>query len=139
VRESIERTAPATPDFQGDAQAVATYNDARVSYLSREASDAEERTRATFAKRRATIRAEIDNAATLNYERKTVAEKALWTYALRYPLRVDHDTPTSPSMWEALWSFGFANHLFKQAVVTAAEAVQAQSRRRGNGARNLNR
>jgi hypothetical protein len=130
VTQSTETTASTIPDFQADAQAVATYNDARVSYISREATDAEERTRTTFAKRRAAIRTEIDNAATLLYERKAIAEKALWTYALRYPLRVDQDTPTSPSMWEAMWSFGFANHLFKRAVVTAAEVVQAKSRRR---------
>ena len=60
----------------------------------------------------------------------TVAEKALWEYALRYPLRVRGDQPMKPSLWAFLWSFGFARRLYDLAVVTAAAVKQAQSRRR---------
>lgn len=122
--------APTIPDFQADAEAVAAYTDARVSYLSRQASDEEERTRASFARRRAAIRAEIDEAAGLQEGRKAMAEEALWQYALRYPLRVTGDSPSPPSLWESLWSLGFANRMYKRALVTAAEVDNAKSRRR---------
>lgn len=125
-----ESPAPTIPDFQGDALAVAAYNDARTSYMSRESGAEEERTRTTFDKRRSMIRVEIDNAATLLDERKAMAEKALWMYATLYPLRVDGDTPTKPSFWEVVRTLGYASRLYQRAIVTAAEAVQAQSRRR---------
>lgn len=125
-----ELAAPTVPDFQADAEAVASYTEARVSYLSRVASDEEERTRASFARQRASIRAEIDATAALHEGRKAMAEEALWQYALRYPLRVVDDTPSSPSFWEALWSFGFASRMYQRALVTAAEVAHAKSRRR---------
>lgn len=125
-----ELIAPTVPDFQADAEAVAAYDDARVSYLSRQATEAEERTRTSFAKRRAAIREEIDTTAALQEGRKAMAEEALWQYALRYPLRVVDDTPSRPSFWEAFWSFGFASRMYQRAIVTAAEVAHAKSRRR---------
>ena len=127
---SNDTTVPTIPDFQKDAEVVAAYNDARINYMNREASADEERTRATFDKRRAAIRVEIDSCAVLLDERKAIAEKALWMYATLYPLRVDGDTPTKPSFWETLRTLGYASRLYQRAIVTAAEAVQAQSRRR---------
>lgn len=126
----FESAGPTIPDFQTDAEVVAAYTDARVSYESRAATEAEERTRTTFAKRRVAIRAEIDLVATLLYERKVTAEKALWEYANRYPLRVHDDAPARPSFWETLWSFGTAGYMYNRAVVTAAELAQAQARGR---------
>lgn len=127
---SPDPLAPVIPDFQADAEAVTAYDEARVAYLAHEASVAEERTRASFASRRAAIRSEIDTAASLHDGRKAMAEEALWQYALRYPLRVTGDKPSSPSFWETLWSFGFANRMYKRALVTAAEVENAKARRR---------
>jgi len=121
---------PPIPDFQNDAEILAAYTQARDSFESRAASEAEERIRTTFAKRRLAIRTELDAIGSILYERKVTAEKALWEYANRYPLRVHDDIPTSPSLWEWLWSFGMAGRLYQHAVVTAAESAQAQSRRR---------
>jgi hypothetical protein len=122
--------SPTIPDFQHDAETVAAYNDARARFEIDASIDAEERTRATFAKRRAGIRAEIDAATSLLYERREIAEKALWEYAFRYPLRVVDDTPFPPSFWETIWSFGHAGIMYKRALVSAAEATQVHSRRR---------
>ncbi len=121
---------PAIPDFHADAHVIATYDDARIAYESREANDAEERTRATFAQKRAAILAEIAEIAALHYERRMVAQQALWNYANQYPLRVVGDTPLRPSFWESVWSFGSAGRAFQRALVTAADVVQAQAQRR---------
>jgi hypothetical protein len=126
----IPTLSPAIPEFQKDAEAIAAYDDARARFEIDASIEAEDRTHATFTKRRAGIRAEIDATATLLYERREIAEKALWEYANRYPLRVDDDTPRPPSFWETIWSFGHAGLMYKRALVSAAEATQVHSRRR---------
>ena len=127
---SNESTGPVIPDFEKDAQSIAAYEDARIRYERREAGDAESRTRNQFAKKREAIRAEIAVAASLLDERKMKAEKAFKTYAARYPHRVDRNKPQKPSFWESLFSFGTAGRMYNRAVVTAADAVAAQSLRR---------
>lgn len=127
---SNEGTGPIIPDFEKDAQSIAAYDDARVRFERREAGDAEARTRATFAKKRDAIRAEIAVAASLLDERRQKAEKAFKTYAARYPHRVDRNKPMKPSFWESLFSLGSAGRMYNRAVLTAADAVAAQSLRR---------
>jgi hypothetical protein len=127
---SHEDTGPGIPDFEKDAQSIAAYEDARVRYERRESGDAEARTRATFAKKRDAIRAEIAVAASLLEERRIKAEKALATYGHRYPHRIDRNKPVKPGFWENLFSLGSAGRLYNRAVQTAADAVQAQSLRR---------
>jgi hypothetical protein len=118
------------PDFEKDAQAIAAYDEARLRFERREAGDAEAKTRATFAKKRDQIRAEI-NAANLIYEdRRDKAARALAHYSARYPHRMDGKRPLKPSFWEQLFSFWAAGRLFKKAVQTAADASAAQSARR---------
>lgn len=127
---SHDESGPHIPDFDKDAQAVAAYDDARVRYERREATDAESRTRSSFEKKREVIRAEIAVAASLLEERKIKAERALKTYAVRYPKRIERNKPVRPSFWEQLFSFGGAGRLYNRAVESAAEALQAQSLRR---------
>lgn len=127
---SHDETGPHIPDFEKDAQAIAAYDEARVRYERREAADAEQRTRATFEKKREIIRAEIAVAAALLEERKSKAEMALRAYAARYPKRIDRNKPARPSFWEQLFSFGIAGRMYNRAVATAADALQAQSLRR---------
>jgi len=125
-----EGTGPVIPDFEKDAQSIAAYEDARIRYERREAGDAESRTRNQFAKKREAIRAEIAVAQSLLEERKSKAEKAFKAYATRYPHRVDRNKPQKPSFWESLFSLGNAGRMFNRAVLTAADAVAAQSLRR---------
>lgn len=127
---SNESTGPVIPDFEKDAQSIAAYEDARVRYERREAGDAEARTRNQFAKKRDAIRAEIAVAASLLAERKEKAEKAFKAYAQRYPQRVDRNKPQKPSFWESLFSFGSAGRMYNRAILTAADALAAQSLRR---------
>jgi hypothetical protein len=130
VTTSNEGTGPVIPDFEKDAQSLAAYDDARLRYERHEASDAESRTRNTFNKKREAIRAEIAVAASILEERKIKAEKAFRDYANRYPHRVDRNKPVRPSFWETLFSFGNAGRMFNRAIMTAADAVAAQSLRR---------
>jgi hypothetical protein len=125
-----DSSGPVIPDFEKDAQSLAAYDEARVRHERREASDADSRTRAGFNKKRDAIRAEIAVAATLLEERRNKAEKALRTYAARYPHRLDRNKPLKPSFWESLLSFGTAGRMFNRAVTTATEAVATQSLRR---------
>jgi hypothetical protein len=125
-----DSTGPVIPDFEKDAQSIAAYDEARVRYERREAGDAESRTRSSFTKKRDAIRAEIAVAASLLDERRIKAEKAFKSYASRYPLRVDRNKPTKPSVWESLMSLGNAGRMYNRAVTTAAEAIAAQSLRR---------
>jgi hypothetical protein len=130
VTTSNESSGPVIPDFEKDAQSIAAYNDARIRYERHEAGDAESRTRNSFNKKREAIRAEIAVAASLLDERKLKAEKAFKTYAIRYPHRVDRNKPMKPSVWESMLSFGTAGRMFNRAVVTAADAIAAQTLRR---------
>jgi hypothetical protein len=127
---SQDETGPHIPDFDKDAQAVAAYEEARVRYERREATDAEQRTRSVFEKKRDVIRAEIAVAASLLEERKIRAEKALKAYAGRYPHRIERNKPVRPGFWEQLFSLGGAGRMYNKAVECAAEALQAQSLRR---------
>jgi hypothetical protein len=130
VTTSNEEAGPVIPDFEKDAQSLAAYDDARLRYERREAGDAESRTRNSFNKKREAIRAEIAVAASILEERKLKAEKAFRAYAGRYPQRVDRNKPVKPSIWESLFSFGTAGRMFNRAVMSAADAVAAQSLRR---------
>jgi hypothetical protein len=123
-------TGPIIPDFEKDARSLAAYDEARVRYERREASDAAARTRNSFTKKRDAIRAEIAAAASILGERRITAEKALKTYANRYPQRVERNKPMKPSIWESLLSLGSAGRMFNLAVTTAADAVAAQTLRR---------
>jgi hypothetical protein len=127
---SNENTGPTIPDFEKDAQSIAAYDEARVRFERREASDAESRTRNSFTKKRDAIRAEIAVAASLLDERRIKAEKAFKTYAQRYPHRVDRNKPMKPSIWESMLSMGTAGRMYNRAVITAADAVAAQTLRR---------
>jgi hypothetical protein len=127
---SNESTGPIIPDFEKDAQSIAAYDEARVRFERREASDAESRTRNSFNKKRDAIRAEIAVAASLLDERRIKAEKAFKIYAQRYPHRVDRNKPVKPSLWESLLSFGSAGRMYNRAVMTAADAIAAQTLRR---------
>jgi hypothetical protein len=127
---SQDETGPHIPDFDKDAQALAAYDDARVRYERREATDAEARTRATFEKKREVIRAEIAVAASLLEERKIKAEREFKAYVSRYPKRIERNKPVKPSFWEQLFSFGAAGRMFNRAVQSAADALAAQSMRR---------
>jgi hypothetical protein len=118
------------PDFEKDAQSLAAYDDARVRYERREAGEADSRTRSSFEKKRAAIRAEIAVAASLLEEKKLKADKALKTYAARYPHRFEKNKPLQPSFWETLFSFGNAGRMFNRTQTLAKEAVEAQSLRR---------
>jgi len=130
VATSVGSLDPIIPDFEKDAAVVAAYNDARVLYERGIASDDEKRARAAYEKKRAFIRAEIAAAASFVDERKEKAERALRTYVTRYPWRSYGNKPLKPSFWEMLVSFGWAGRLFERAVVTAEQAVKAQSRRK---------
>jgi hypothetical protein len=123
-------SGPVIPDFEKDAQSIAAYDEARTRFERREASDAENRTRAGFTKKREAIRAEIAVAASLLEERRIKAERALKQYAQRYPHRIDRNKPLKPSFWESLMSFGSAGRMYNRTVTTAADAVAAQSLRR---------
>ncbi len=127
---SHDETGPHIPDFDKDAQAIAAYEEARVRYERREATDAEQRTRSVFEKKREVIRAEIAVAQSLLEERKIKAEKALKAYAGRYPHRIERNKPVRPGFWEQLFSLGGAGRMYNKAVETAADALQAQSLRR---------
>ena len=127
---SNESTGPIIPDFEKDAQSIAAYDEARVRFERREASDAESRTRNSFNKKRDAIRTEIAVAASLLDERRIKAEKAFKIYAQRYPHRVDRNKPVKPSLWESLLSFGSAGRMYNRAVMTAADAIAAQTLRR---------
>ena len=123
-------TGPVIPDFEKDAASIAAYDEARVRYERRETGDADSRTRAGFTKKRDAIRAEIAVAASLLEERRLKADRALKTYATRYPHRIDKNKPAKPSFWESLLSFGAAGRMYNKTVTTAADAVAAQSLRR---------
>jgi hypothetical protein len=127
---SHDGAGPVIPDFEKDAQSIAAYEEARTRFERREASDAENRTRAGFTKKREAIRAEIAVAASLLEERRVKAERALKQYAQRYPHRIDRNKPLKPSFWESLVSFGSAGRMFNRTVTTTAEAVAAQTLRR---------
>jgi len=127
---SHDHSGPHIPDFEKDAQSLAAYDEARLRYERREASDAESKTRAAFQKKRDAIRAEIAVAASLLEERRIKAQKAMAIFASRYPHRVDRNKPLKPSFWESLFSFGSAGRLYRRAVQTAADATAAQSLRR---------
>jgi hypothetical protein len=127
---SHDHSGPHIPDFEKDAQSIAAYDEARLRFERREASDAESKTRAAFQKKRDAIRAEIAVAASLLEERRLKAQKALTIYASRYPHRMDRNKPVKPSFWESLLSFGSAGRLYRRAVQTAADATAAQSLRR---------
>jgi hypothetical protein len=127
---SHEHTGPHIPDFEKDAQSIAAYDEARLRFERREASDAESRTRAAFQKKRDAIRAEIAVAASLLEERRIKAQKAINHYSARYPHRVDRNKPSKPSFWESLLSFGSAGRMYRRALQTAADATAAQSLRR---------
>jgi hypothetical protein len=127
---SHEHSGPHIPDFEKDAQSIAAYDEARLRYERREASDAETKTRAAFTKKRDAIRAEIAVAASLLEERRMKAQKALSIYASRYPHRMERNKPVKPSFWESVLSFGSAGRLYRRAVQTAADATAAQSLRR---------
>jgi hypothetical protein len=118
------------PDFEKDVRSIAAYQEARVRFERREVQDADSRTRAGFNKKRDAIRAEIAVAALLLEERRLKAEKALHQYAARYPHRLDKNKPLKPSIWESLLSFGSAGRMFNRTVMTAKDAVEAQSLRR---------
>jgi hypothetical protein len=127
---SHESSGPQIPDFEKDAASLAAYDDARLRYERREASDAENKTRSTFNQRRDAIRAEIAVAASLLEERRIKATKALQAYAARYPHRIDRNKPVKPTFWESFLSLGRASRLYKGAIKTAADALSAQSLRR---------
>jgi hypothetical protein len=118
------------PDFEKDAQSIAAYDEARLRFERREASDAESKTRAAFQKKRDAIRAEIAVAASLLEERRIKAQKAFNTYATRYPHRIDKNKPVKPSFWESLLSFGSAGRMYRRAFQTAADATAAMTLRR---------
>ncbi len=118
------------PDFEKDAQSIAAYEEARQRFERREAGDAESKTRASFAKKRDAIRAEIAVAHALLEERRNKAQKALAQYSHRYPHRIDRNKPAKPSFWESFLSFGAAGRLYRRAVQSAADATAAQSLRR---------
>jgi hypothetical protein len=127
---SHEHSGPHVPDFEKDAQSIAAYEEARLRFERREASDAESKTRAAFQKKRDAIRAEIAVAASLLEERRIKAQKAFNSYAARYPHRIDKTKPNKPSFWESLLSLGSAGRLYRRAVQTAADATAAMSLRR---------
>jgi len=127
---SDDGTGPIIPDFEEDAQTIAEYNDGLALYEHLEASDAEARTRAVFAKKRDAIRAEIAVAESILEERKVKAQKALRAYANLYPHRMDRIKPLKPSFWDMLFSLGWAGGMFKRTVNTAAEVEQARNLRR---------
>ncbi len=127
---SHEHTGPHIPDFEKDAQSIAAYDEARLRFERREATDAESKTRQAFEKKREAIRAEIAVAASLLEERKIKAQKAFNAYSARYPHRIDGKRPVKPSFWESLFSFGSAGRLFRRATQTAADATAAQTLRR---------
>lgn len=121
---------PQIPDFEKDAASIAAYEEAKQRFERREASDAESKTRNSFAKKREAIRAEIAVAASLLEERRNKAQRALTAYAARYPKNMDRNKPLKPGLWQNLFSFGQAGRLFNSTVKTAADALQAQSLRR---------
>ena len=127
---SHEHSGPHIPDFEKDTQSIAAYDEARLRFERREASDAENKTRAAFQKKRDAIRAEIAVAASLLDERRTKAQKAMSIYASRYPHRIERNKPVKPGFWESLFSLGSAGRLYRRAVQTAADATSAQSLRR---------
>ncbi len=127
---SHEHSGPNIPDFEKDAQSIAAYDEARLRFERREASDAESKTRAAFTKKRDAIRAEIAVAASLLEERRIKAQKALNHFAARYPHRMERNKPTKPSFWESFLSFGSAGRLYRRAVQASADATAAQSLRR---------
>lgn len=127
---SHEGHGPTIPDFDKDAQSLAAYDEAKVRFERREASDAESKTRAFFNRKRDAIRAEIAVAASLLEERRIKAQKALNAFAARYPHRIDRNKPQKPSFWESLLSFGMAGRLYKKTQSTAADAASAQTLRR---------
>jgi hypothetical protein len=118
------------PDFGADAAVIAAYNDARSRYERRVASNTEERTRAAFATKRNAIRAEIAAAGSFVDDRREKAERALRIYSSRYPHRMRGNEPVKPSFWEMFFSFGWAVRVYERVVVTAADVVAAQARRR---------
>jgi hypothetical protein len=127
---SHEHSGPHIPDFEKDAQSIAAYDEARLRFERREATDAEAKTRQAFEKKRDAIRAEIAVAASLLEERKIKAQKAFNAYSARYPQRIDGKRPIKPSFWESLFSLGSAGRLYRRAVQTAADATAAQTLRR---------
>ena len=127
---SSEPAGPVIPDFEKDAAAVASYQEARLRYERRESQDAESKTRAQFAKRREAIRAEIAVAASLLEQRIEKAQQALGQYAKRYPKRMDRSKALKPSFWESVLSFGAASRFYRNVIRTQADAQDIQSLRR---------
>lgn len=130
VTTSHEGSQPVIPDFEKDAQSIAAYDEAKLRFERSEMHDAESKTRNGYMKKREAIRAEIAVAMSILEERRIKADKALKAYAARYPNRMDKNKPLKPSIWESLLSFGGAGRMFNRAVITAKEALEAQTLRR---------
>lgn len=127
---STEQPASNIPNFEKDAAAVSTYQEARQRYERREAQDAESKIRSQFAKRREAIRSEIAVAGLLLEQRIETAQHALGAYAKRYPKRIDRNKALKPSMMESIFSFGAAPRMFRNVQRTQSDAQDAQSLRR---------
>lgn len=123
-------TGPRIPDFEKDAAAISTYEEARQRFERRETQEAESEIRSQFAKRREAIRAEIAVAGSLLEQRVEKAQQALGAYAQRYPKRMERNRALKPSFLERLLSLGAASKLYRATVRAAAEASDTQSLRR---------
>ena len=127
---SNESTAPIIPNFEADAHTLAAFDEAWTQYQTRVLSEAEEKTRATFARDRAVIRAEIALAGSELIDRRFKADQALKTYAFRYPHRIENNQPQPPSFWEQVFSIGTAGWMFRRTTVTATNVREALIERR---------
>ena len=125
-----EPSGPVIPDFEKDAAAVASYQEARQRYERREAQDAESKIRSQFAKRREAIRAEIAVAGSLLDQRLEKAQQALGAYAKRYPKRIDRNKALKPSFWESLFSLGSASRMYRNVQRTQADVADSLTLRR---------
>jgi hypothetical protein len=126
--ETTPRTGPETappydiPDFEEDAKALHTYEDAQRQYQRQQLASAETAIQISFAQKRDQLQHEIKNGKSFEDERRAAALYATRQYALAYPTHVGKKGVNPPSFFENFFSFGRATRLYRAALV-AAEAL----------------
>jgi hypothetical protein len=118
------------PDFAADAQAIASFHAARERFERGEAQAAEDEVRLTFQRKRDALQVEVNTAEAVIAEREGKWQKAIETYARRYPKLVERAKPRRPPFFTNLMSFGTAGRLFQATMDASADLNDARSIRR---------
>lgn len=120
----------AIPDFVEDARTIASFEAARERFERAESQSAEDEITMDFKRRREVLQAEINTAQVVIDERQAKWEKALQTYAKRYPKLVEKTKARKPAFMQNLMSFGSAGKMYQATVDAQADLNDARSLRR---------